>query len=304
MFRHATHANRCAARDPRSGTQDLLALRRRLLACQGSRRRLPARFSPRHGRCGWLGIAMPEAYGGSGLGITEAAVMRQAVAESGAAFAGASALHMNIFGLNPVVVFGTEEQKQRFLPPLIKGDEKACFAVTEPDAGLDTTKLKTRAVRDGNQPPRARPEDLDIDGAGGRAGAAAGPHHAARAGQEADAGAVAVLHRAGPASRRGARDRMMGRKTVELRPAVLRWPAGAGRGPHRRGGARLRVHPARHEPRAHPDRRGRRSAPDARPCSGRRNTPGSASSSTDRSARTRRSSIRWPSAGCRWRKPT
>jgi acyl-CoA dehydrogenase len=100
---------------------------------------------------GWLGIAMPEAYGGSGLGITEAAVMLQAVAESGAAFSGASALHMNIFGLNPVVVFGTEEQKQRFLPPLIKGDEKACFAVTEPDAGLDTTKLKTRAVRDGNR---------------------------------------------------------------------------------------------------------------------------------------------------------
>ena len=100
---------------------------------------------------GWLGIAMPEAYGGVGLGITEAAVMMQAVAESGAAFSGASALHMNIFGLNPVVVFGTEEQKQRFLPPLIRGEEKACFAVTEPDAGLDTTKLKTRAVRDGNR---------------------------------------------------------------------------------------------------------------------------------------------------------
>jgi len=100
---------------------------------------------------GWLGIAMPEAYGGSGLGITEAAVMMQAVAESGAAFSGASALHMNIFGLNPVVVFGTKEQKRRFLPPLIEGEEKACFAVTEPDAGLDTTKLKTRAVREGNR---------------------------------------------------------------------------------------------------------------------------------------------------------
>jgi acyl-CoA dehydrogenase len=98
---------------------------------------------------GWLGIAMPEAYGGAGLGIAEAAVMMQAIAESGAAFSGASALHMNIFGLNPVVVFGTEEQKARFLPPLIKGEEKACFAVTEPDAGLDTTRLKTRAVRQG-----------------------------------------------------------------------------------------------------------------------------------------------------------
>jgi acyl-CoA dehydrogenase len=100
---------------------------------------------------GWLGIAMPEAYGGSGLGIAEAAVMMQAVAESGAAFSGASALHMNIFGLNPVVVFGTEEQKQRFLPPLIKGEEKACFAVTEPDAGLETGRIKTKAVREGNR---------------------------------------------------------------------------------------------------------------------------------------------------------
>jgi len=99
---------------------------------------------------GWLGIAMPEAYGGSGLGIADAAVMMQAVAESGAAFSGASALHMNIFGLNPVVVFGTDEQKARFLPPLIRGEEKACFAVTEPDAGLDTTRLKTRAERRGN----------------------------------------------------------------------------------------------------------------------------------------------------------
>jgi acyl-CoA dehydrogenase len=99
---------------------------------------------------GWLGIAMPEAYGGAGLGITEAAVMMQAIAESGAAFSGASAVHMNIFGLNPVVVFGSEEQKRRFLPPLIAGTEKACFAVTEPDAGLDTTRLKTRGVPQGN----------------------------------------------------------------------------------------------------------------------------------------------------------
>src|SRR5437762_14027277 len=100
---------------------------------------------------GWLGIAMPEAYGGAGLGITEAAIMMQAVAESGAAMSGASAVHMNIFGLNPVVVFGTEEQKRRFLPPLIAGTEKACFAVTEPNTGLDTTKLKTRADRKGDR---------------------------------------------------------------------------------------------------------------------------------------------------------
>jgi acyl-CoA dehydrogenase len=99
---------------------------------------------------GWLGIAMPEAYGGSGLGITEAALMMQTIAESGAGMAGASAVHMNIFGLNPVVVFGTDEQKRRMLPPLIAGADKACFAVTEPNAGLDTTRLTTRAVRRGD----------------------------------------------------------------------------------------------------------------------------------------------------------
>ena len=99
---------------------------------------------------GWLGVAMPEEYGGSGLGITEAAIVMQAVAQSGAGFSGASAVHMNIFGLHPVVVFGTQEQQQRWLPPLIAGKEKACFAVTEPDVGLDTTRIKTRAVREGN----------------------------------------------------------------------------------------------------------------------------------------------------------
>jgi acyl-CoA dehydrogenase len=98
----------------------------------------------------WLGIAMPEEYGGAGLGITEAAIMMQAVAESGAAMSGASAVHMNIFGLNPVVVFGTDAQKRRMLPPLITGKDKACFAVTEPNAGLNTTEIATRAERRGD----------------------------------------------------------------------------------------------------------------------------------------------------------
>src|SRR5713226_7316165 len=110
----------------------------------------PADFHQAFARDGWLGIAMPEAYGGAGLGISEAAVMMQAVAESGAGFSGASAIHMNIFGLNPVVVFGTEDQKRRMLPPLIAGTQKACFAVTEPNVGLDTTHLKTKAVREGD----------------------------------------------------------------------------------------------------------------------------------------------------------
>ena len=99
---------------------------------------------------GWLGIAMPEEFGGAGLGISEAALMMQTIAETGAGFSGCSALHMNIFGLNPVVVFGTAEQKRRMLPPLIAGEHKACFAVTEPDAGLDTLNLKTKAERRGD----------------------------------------------------------------------------------------------------------------------------------------------------------
>ena len=100
---------------------------------------------------GWLGICMPEEYGGSGLGIQEAAIMVQAISESGAGMSGVSAIHMNIFGLNPVVVFGTPEQKQRMLPPLIAGSDKACFAVTEPNTGLNTTQLKTFARREGDR---------------------------------------------------------------------------------------------------------------------------------------------------------
>jgi acyl-CoA dehydrogenase len=110
----------------------------------------PHEFHRAVAESGWLGIAMPEAQGGAGLGITEAALMMRAISASGAGMSGASSVHMNIFGLNPVVVFGTEAQRQRFLPPLIAGTEKACFAVTEPDAGLDTTRLKTQAVRQPN----------------------------------------------------------------------------------------------------------------------------------------------------------
>ncbi len=110
----------------------------------------PEDFHKAVAQAGWLGVAMPQAYGGAGLGITEAALMMQAISESGAGFSGASSVHMNIFGLNPVVVFGTEEQKQRWLPPLVRGEHKACFAVTEPDAGLNTAKIATTARREGN----------------------------------------------------------------------------------------------------------------------------------------------------------
>jgi acyl-CoA dehydrogenase len=111
----------------------------------------PEDFFQAFAASGWLGICIPEAYGGAQLGITEAAIMMQTIAQSGAGLSGASALHMNIFGLNPVVKFGTAEQKARMLPPLVAGRDKACFAVTEPDAGLDTLNLKTRAERSGDR---------------------------------------------------------------------------------------------------------------------------------------------------------
>jgi len=107
----------------------------------------PEAFVGAMAEAGWLGVAMPTELGGSGLGLTEAAIMMQAVAESGAGFSGASAMHLNIFGLMPVVKFGTDEQRKRAIPRIISGEDKTCFAVTEPDAGLDTTSLKTRAVR-------------------------------------------------------------------------------------------------------------------------------------------------------------
>ena len=96
---------------------------------------------------GWLGVAMPESVGGAGLGLTEAAIVMQTVAQSGAAFTGASSIHLNIFGPMPLVKFGSDAQRQKALPRLIAGEDKMCFAVTEPNSGLDTSSLETKAER-------------------------------------------------------------------------------------------------------------------------------------------------------------
>ena len=99
---------------------------------------------------GWIGTAMPEEYGGAGLGVTEAALAMQAVAESGAGMSGASSVHISIFAPRVIVKHGSEEQRRRFLPPLIEGRDICAFGVTEPDAGLDTTSITTFAKRRGN----------------------------------------------------------------------------------------------------------------------------------------------------------
>ncbi|GHF67401.1 acyl-CoA dehydrogenase family protein [Seohaeicola zhoushanensis] len=113
--------------------------------------RFPEEFYRAMADNGWLGITMPEELGGANLGVTEAAIMMHAVASSGGGQAAASSLHINLFGPHAIVVHGTPEQKKRWLTPLIEGREKACFGVTEPDAGLDTTSIKTfaRRVNDG-----------------------------------------------------------------------------------------------------------------------------------------------------------
>src|SRR6201988_3584320 len=111
----------------------------------------PADFHKAMADAGWLGICIPEEFGGSGLGIMDAAIMMRTISESGAGMSGASAIHMNVFGLNPVVVFGTKEQCRRMLPGIVSGKEKSCFGVTEPNTGLNTTQLKTRAVRKGDK---------------------------------------------------------------------------------------------------------------------------------------------------------
>src|SRR5262249_54714962 len=111
----------------------------------------PFEFHQAFAEGGWLGIAMPQEFGGAGLGISEAAVMMQTVANSAGVFAACSTLHINIFGPHPIVVHGTPAQKADWLPQLVKGEVRACFAVTEPDAGLDTSRITTRAERDGGR---------------------------------------------------------------------------------------------------------------------------------------------------------
>lgn len=110
----------------------------------------PDDFHKAMAEAGWLGIAMPEEYGGAGLGVIEAAIMMHQVARSSGAMSACSAIHINIFGPHPIVVFGSDEQKARWVPDLVHGRVKSCFGVTEPDAGLNTTRIKTRAEKSGN----------------------------------------------------------------------------------------------------------------------------------------------------------
>lgn len=110
--------------------------------------RFPHEYYDLMAKNGWLGITMPEEVGGAGLGVAEAAIMMHAATSSGGGYSAASAIHINLFGPHSIVVHGTPEQKQRWLVPLVAGEQKACFGVTEPDAGLDTTSITTFAKKE------------------------------------------------------------------------------------------------------------------------------------------------------------
>jgi acyl-CoA dehydrogenase len=111
----------------------------------------PSEFYDAFAAAGLLGVAIPEEYGGSGLGITEAALVLKEVCASGAGLNGASAVHLSIFGINPIVKHGSEEMRRKYLPQVVSGELNVCFGVTEPDAGTDTTKITTRATRRGDK---------------------------------------------------------------------------------------------------------------------------------------------------------
>ncbi|MEJ0049046.1 MAG: acyl-CoA dehydrogenase family protein [Rhodospirillales bacterium] len=107
----------------------------------------PAEFHRAMADAGWLGITMPTEYGGAGLGVTEAAIMMHEVASHGGGMAAASSVHINLFGPHPIVVHGTPRQKAEWIPRLVAGQDQCCFGFTEPDAGLDTTRITTFATR-------------------------------------------------------------------------------------------------------------------------------------------------------------
>ncbi len=144
----------------------------------------PADFHRALADAGWLGICIPEEYGGSGLGITDAAIMMRTIAESGAGMSGASAVHMNVFGLNPVVVFGTKEQCTRMLPPIIDGRGQVLLRGDRTQHRAQHHAVEDPRGAPGRQIRRQRPEGLDFHRAGRQQDPAAGAHHAAGRGEE------------------------------------------------------------------------------------------------------------------------
>ena len=214
--------------------------------------RWPSEFCDAVARGGWFGVTMPEEHGGAGLGISAAAMVMRTIGKLGSA--AVSSVHLNLFGPQPVVVFGTEEQKRRMLPPLIDGSDRACFGVTEPNVGSDTTRVKTFARRAGDR--------YIVNGQ--KVWTSTAQH----------ANKILLVARTTPIEEcarpidgvtlfytdldrshvRISEIEKMARKAVDFERTVHRWAGDPGRGSHRRGRQGLQVSAARPEPGAHPRR--------------------------------------------------
>ena len=244
----------------------------------------PADFHRALADAGWLGICIPEEYGGSGLGITDAAIMMRTISESGAGMSGrlrgayerVRAQSRRRVRHQGAVHAHAAADHRRPRQVLLRGDRAQYRA--QHHAAEDPRGAQGRQVH------RQRPEGLDLDRAGRQQDPAAGAHHAAGRGEEPDARPEPVLHRLRQAARRRARDREDGPQARRLQRIVLREFRDPGRGPPRRGRPRLRIHPARHESRAHPDRGRSGRARPGRAVARRRPTRRAASCSTARSA--------------------
>ncbi len=175
---------------------------------------------------GWIGIAIPEQYGGGGRGITEASIVLEEVAASGAAMNGCSAIHLSIFGMEPVNRHGSEEMRQQYLPRVASGDLHVAFGVTEPDAGTDTTAITTRAVRDGDHYVVRGRKVWTTKALVLREGAAARAHDAARGVRQAHRRADAAPGRPAAARGRHHADREGGPQRRRVVRGALRRPAG------------------------------------------------------------------------------
>ena len=264
--------------------------------------RWPGEFCDAVARGGWFGVTMPKEHGGAGLGISAAAMVMRTIGKLGSA--AVSSVHLNLFGPQPVVVFGTDEQKRRMLPPLIDGTDRACFGVTEPNVGSDTTRVRTFARRAGDR--------YIVNGQ--KVWTSTAQH----------ANKILLVARTTPIEEcarpmdgvtlfytdldrshvRISEIEKMARKAVdsnELFIDGLEIPVEDRIGEEGQG---FKVPAARPEPGAHPRRGCRARCAPRRRWSARPTMPRNASCSAGRSARTRRSSIRWPNAGCACKRPS
>ena len=207
----------------------------------------PQEFYDAIAKGGWLGMTIPEEYGGHGLGITEATMLLEEVARSGAAMNAASAIHLSIFGMQPVVVHGSDETQGRH--PAAHRQRRPARLLRRHRTRCGTGHLAHHHVRQARRRPlrRQRPQGVDLQGAGVREDPAADPHQAlddSKERRQEDRRHDAVPHRPGPRPRRHPADQEDGPQRRQLQRGLHRRPAGAGRGPSRRGGQGLQVHPA------------------------------------------------------------